>query len=413
MELEQSVVKKIQMSKMLYDLGNECFKSQYNIEKIGTGVILLQDSVEIFLLAVCEQLNISLDERVAFPGLLSKIEKKINEEIPLKRQMLNLNTQRVNIKHLGFSPPNYDDCKEFVNEVKLFFLEVSNRYLKTDYESISFLELLKNDKVKELLEQAENFYKNKKFKECQINCRKALYLEFEKDYDIRGFERESELSASNDLQNSLQRLLSTFTKAPSYARNMQYIEKNVKEPVDYIVIDRISFEIDLKNYGINSLDFRNIRNITPNMYYFEDEDEWAIKDEYKYENYNEENAEYCLRKTIEILLLKQRYFEKTMYSPLSKKLKSMIIKNRKANIYKKASTYSSVVYRLKEDCQYKIDILDETRGLKEKIIFLHIFGNEVELVKNEYENETPVTVDNPPDFFYGYILKEEIKNFQK
>jgi hypothetical protein len=412
MELEQSVVKKIQMSKMLYDLGNECFKSQYNIEKIGTGVVLLQDSVEIFLLAVCEQLNISLDERVPFPRLLSKIEEKVNEEIPLKRQMLNLNTQRVNIKHLGFSPPNYDDCKEFVNEVKSFFLELSHRYLKTDYESISFLELLKNDKVKELLEQAENFYKNKKFKECQINCRKALYLEFEKDYDIRGFERESELSESNDLQNSLLRLLSTFTKAPSYARNMQYIEKNVKEPVDYIVIDRISFEIDLKNYGINSLDLQNIRNVTPNMYYFEDEDEWVIKDEYKDENYNEENAEYCLRKTIEILLLKQRYFEKAMYSPLSKKLKSMIIKNRKANIYKKASTYSSVMYRLKEDCQYKIDILGETRGLKEKIIFLHIFGNEVELVKNEDENETPVTVDNPPDFFIGYLPKEEIKNFQ-
>ncbi len=412
MELEQSVVKKIQMSKMLYDLGNECFKSQYDIEKMGTGVILLQDSVEIFLLAVCEQLNISLDERVAFPGLLSKIEKEVKELIPLKRQMLNLNTQRVNIKHLGFSPPNYDDCKEFVNEVKLFFLELSSRYLKTDYESISFLELLKNDKVKELLNQAENFYKNKKFKECQINCRKALYLEFEKDYDIRGFERESELNVSNDLQNSLPRLLATFTKAPSNVRNMQYIEKNVKEPIDYIVIDRISFEIDLKNYGINSLDFQNIRNITPNMYYFEDEDEWVIKDEYKDENYNEENAKYCLRKTIEILLLKQRYLERAMYSPL-RKLKSIIIKNRKANIYKKASTYSGVVYRLEKDCQYQIDILEETRGLKEKIIFLHIYGNEVELTKNEDGNDIAVTVDNPPDLFIGYILKEEIKNFQK
>lgn len=412
MELEQSVVKKIQMSKMLYDLGNECFKSQYDIEKMGTGVILLQDSVEIFLLAVCEQLNISLDERVAFPGLLSKIEKEVKELIPLKRQMLNLNTQRVNIKHLGFSPPNYDDCKEFVNEVKLFFLELSSRYLKTDYESISFLELLKNDKVRELLNQAENFYKNKKFKECQINCRKALYLEFEKDYDIRGFERESELNVSNDLQNSLPRLLATFTKAPSNVRNMQYIEKNVKEPIDYIVIDRISFEIDLKNYGINSLDFQNIRNITPNMYYFEDEDEWVIKDEYKDENYNEENAKYCLRKTIEILLLKQRYLERAMYSPL-RKLKSIIIKNRKANIYKKASTYSGVVYRLEKDCQYQIDILEETRGLKEKIIFLHIYGNEVELTKNEDGNDIAVTVDNPPDLFIGYILKEEIKNFQK
>ena len=411
MELEQSVVKKIQMSKMLYDLGNECFKSQYNIEKIGTGVILLQDSVEIFSLAVCEQLNISLDERVAFPGLLSKIEKEVKEVIPLKRQMLNLNTQRVNINHLGISPPNSDDCKEFVNEVKLFFLELSSRYLKTDYESISFLELLKNDKVKVLLKQAENFYKNKKFKECQINCRKALYLEFEKDYDIRGFERESELNVSNDLQNSLPRLLATFTKAPSYVRNMQYIEKNVKEPIDYIVIDRISFEIDLKNYGINSLDFRNIRNITPNMYYFEDEDEWAIKDEYKEENYNEENAEYCLRKTIEILLLKQRYLERAMYSPL-RKSKSIIIKNNKADIYKKASTYSSVVCRLKKDCQYQIDILEETRGLKEKIIFLHIYGNEVELVKNKDGNDIAVTVDNPPDLFIGYILKEEIKNLK-
>ena len=91
----------------------------------------------------------------------------------------------------------------------------------------------------------------------------------------------------------------------------------------------------------------------------------------------------------------------------------MIIKNRKANIYKKASTYSGVVYKLKDDCKYQINILDETRGLKEKIIFLNIFGHEVKLVKYKGENDIAVSVDNPPDFFNGYILKEEIKNFQK
>ena len=100
-----------------------------------------------------------------------------------------------------------------------------------------------------------------------------------------------------------------------------------------------------------------------------------------------------------------------MYSPL-RKSKSIIIKNKKADIYKKASTYSSVVCRLKKDCQYQIDILEETRGLKEKIIFLQIYGNEVELVKNKDGNDIAVTVDNPPDLFIGYILKEEIKNLK-
>jgi len=408
MKLEQSVVKKIKMSKMLYDLGDECFKSKHNLEKIGAGIILLQDSVEIFLLAVCEHLIITLEGYVSFPQLLLKIEKKVNDVIPLKRNMLNLNSQRVNIKHLGFLPPNYDDCKELVNTVKLFFQEVSNRYLKTNYEAISFINLLKNHKTIDLLGQAENFYNNKKYKECQRNCRKALYLEFEKDYDIRGFEQESDLNLSTDLINNLPRLLANFTKAPSYARNIQYIEKNVKEPIDYIVIDRIPFEIDLRNYGINSLDFWNIRNITPHMYYFEDVDEWVIKDEYKNYNYNKENAEYCLKKTIEILLLKERYDKKVKYSKLKKKSKSVIIKDTKANIYKKASTYSGVVYKLEEDCKYQIDILDETRGLKEKNIFQYIYGNKVNLIKNENGNEIAVSTDTPPDFFSGYMLKEKI-----
>ena len=39
MKLEQSVVKKIKMSKMLYDLGDECFKSKHNLEKIVAGII--------------------------------------------------------------------------------------------------------------------------------------------------------------------------------------------------------------------------------------------------------------------------------------------------------------------------------------------------------------------------------------
>jgi len=40
-QLSQSVIKKIQMTKLLYDLGIDCFRRTENPEKIGAGLILL------------------------------------------------------------------------------------------------------------------------------------------------------------------------------------------------------------------------------------------------------------------------------------------------------------------------------------------------------------------------------------
>lgn len=379
--LTQSIIKKIQMAKLLYDLGNDCFKVSENPEKIGAGIILLQDAVEIFLIAVCECLVIPLPDYVDFDKYFVGLKNETKEEVPLKKQMLNLNHQRRNVKHLGFLP-HIDDCKDFPSTVKNFFLELSNRYLNTDFDSITLVDLLEDDEVKKLLKQAEIYLKFGNYKECQVNCRKAVYLIFEKHYDIRPFEKKQEISP----------LAAAFlSSSPYYAKNKSYIEKNVKDPTDYIVLDYDEIEKEMLTYGIAPRDFWNVHHLTPPMYYYKDEKEWVIKDGFINAVYNKENAEYCFRKTIEILLSRQRHLSQT------KSVEKMSIckktKNKKIKVFMKASLNSAVCFE--GEGSREIHICAKVRGLDDKKYYYQIWGT------TEKEGKD--------SFVFGYIDEYDVE----
>jgi len=384
--LSQSVIKKIQMAKLLYDLGVDCFKVKENPEKIGAGLVLLQDSVEIFLIAVCEHLNIDLGDYVKFPEYFKKIEKKIEEDkgkkdtIPLKRQILSLNKQRINIKHYGVLP-HIEDCKSFPVTVRNFFQDLSARYLKVDFSSITLVDLLEEGEQKELLKQAEKYLKSGNYKECQINCRKALYLAFEKRFDIRKFEKER---YNYPLATAL------LSDAPYYTKNKKYIEEHVKNPTDYISIDYAKLERDLLLNGIMPIDFWNVWRLTPPMYYYEEGKEWVIKEEFEDEIYNGENAEYCFRKTVEMLLLKQRYWEQTRY--VKRKGIFIKLKPKKVKVFEKASTRS----RINIELQGPLDIFAhaKVRGLDDKKLYYNITHEIEEKEKRKY--------------IFGYICEDDI-----
>lgn len=381
--LTESVIKKIQMAKLLYDLGADCFRVSENPEKIGAGIVLLQDSVEIFLIAVCEHLEVPLDDYVPFDKYFVKLKEKTEKEVALKKQMLLLNRQRVGIKHHGVLP-HIDHCKDFPATVRTFFQESATHYLNTDFESITLVDLLNDGKPKELLKEAESYLKSGDYQNCQINCRKALYLTFEKRSDIRPFEKE---------ENGKGLLSALFCDAPYYAHNKKYIEQNVKDPIDYILIDHDKLNKYLLLNGILPTDFWNIWRLTPPMYYYEDEDDWVIEDEFKKDVYNEENAEYCFRKIVEILLLKQSCSEKTKY--IGERGTLIKIKNKKIKVFEKASLKSKVVFEM-EDAPAKIYSFRKVRGLDDKKNYYYI--------THEFEK------DGKNFCIFGYICEDDVEN---
>lgn len=384
--LTQSVIRKVQMAKLLYDLGADCFRIRENPEKVGAGIILLQDSVELFLIAVCEHLEVPLDVNISFDKYFVKLKDKTNDEVPLKGEMVKLNRQRVNVKHHGILP-NIEDCKNFGTNVKTFFGELATRYLNTDIDSITLIDLLNDDKRKELLKQAETCLKSGNYSECQINCRKALYLTFEERFDVRAFEKGVETADF---------LKVAFCEAPEYAKDEEYIRKHVMEPTDYIIIDYDKLERDLLSSGIPPADFWNVRRYTPEMYYYEDKGKWVIKEEFVEDLYNEEKAEYCFRNTVEILLLKQRHKESEKY--ITRKVKPIKLKKKKLKIYEKASCKSRVTFEL-ECAPAEVLCFVRVGGLDDDKYYYHI------LRKREKDKDK----DKKTPFLYGWISEDDVE----
>ncbi len=378
-----NVIKKVQMVKLIFDLATDCFKIQENTEKIGVGIILIQDAVELFILALCEHVGADNKPNMPLGELIGKLEAKINKTIILKSQILNINKQRVNIKHLGFLP-NISNCLDFIVNTRTFFQENSEVILKCSFDSITLIDLIKKDSVKKLLQKSQENLLNGEYKECQINCRKALYNIFECRFSIKEFQNKE-----NDRIKSI--LGEPITEAPFYTRNKEYIEENVKEPVDYICLDFDKLDKELLMAGISPVDYWNIWRLTPRVYFDNVENEWVIQEDFSFNRYNEQNAEYCFRKTTDIILLKEKDAESQRSVEHEDGIDFLRLKDGRATVYKKATSNSEVVHSLK-DFSDELLVLGKTRALDEKKHYYRICSN--------------FTQKNHP-FIYGYICEDD------
>ncbi len=362
MVLKENIIKKIQMAISLYELGKDNFKTSFDIRKKAVGIILLQDAVEIFLSAICEHLNIEMTGRENFYEYFNKIEKHVKNKgnpLPLKKQMSILNKQRVNIKHFCILP-DIEECKYFDNDVKLFFSELSLRFFNRDIDSISLVDLIDDVNLRKYLKKAENDLEKSKYEDCQINCRKALFMVFEESYDIRYIGNESNLN-----------VLLNYNEE----KYQEKIEKTVFNPIDFIKIRQGHIKDELIEMGIEYLTFKNLMILTPEMYYYKEKNEWAIKEDFlSIREYNRENAYYCLKNSVNIILKMQRYKDKTKRSREGGSGK--VVSGIQANVYKKASKKSNIMHVLKSTLKYTFLIEFKIKGLDDDSYFYSVAGDE-------------------------------------
>lgn len=362
MDLKENIIKKIEMAISLYELGKENFKKSVDVKKKAVGIILLQDAVEIFLSAVCEHLNIEMTGRENYYEYFDKIEKHKKNKgnfLPLKKQMIILNKQRVNIKHFCILP-DIEECKYFDNDVKLFFSELSLRFFNRDIDSISLVDLIDDVNLRRYLKKAENDLEKSKYEDCQIDCRKALYMVFEEPYDSRYIEDESNLDVLFDFNEE---------------KYQEKIEKTVFNPIDFIKIRQGRIKDELIEMGIEYLTFRNLMTLTPEMYYYKEKNEWAIKEDFiNIREYNRENAYYCLKNSVNIILKIQRYKNKAKRSREGGSGK--VISGIQANVYKKASKKSNIMHVLKSTLEYTFLIEFKIKGLDGDSYFYSVVGDE-------------------------------------
>lgn len=118
-------------------------------------VLKFHDSVEYCVRAIIEEYKVNHDRNLDLIPLMKCIERSITDKtLPLLSQMDFLNTTRGKIKHHA-SVPSAEDTHRCHLYTKDFLERVSKDYLGVDFASVSRLVLIKNARIRSLLENAE------------------------------------------------------------------------------------------------------------------------------------------------------------------------------------------------------------------------------------------------------------------
>lgn len=286
------VIRRLCLSRHLYEIGLTSLKSANDLY-LFSGVNLLQDAVEAFLVGVADFVGVALDEKMHFDKYFVLISEKIKQDIPFKNPLLRLNKIRISSKHYGIQPAR-DECQRLVLIVRAFFEEVSSSILAVNFATVSTMDLPKEGETKELLLSAKNSLDSGDLPTCAISCRKAIFLELERNYDVSGFKDGAARRGF---------ALSFITNAPFFARNKDYIEKHVKVPTDYIVYDHSDLDQELLKYAVDNAAFWNVWRLTPAVYRTENE-AWIVK--YDFNKLDTEtlkvNIEYIFNTTVDIII---------------------------------------------------------------------------------------------------------------
>ncbi|MCX5849481.1 MAG: hypothetical protein NTW65_08525 [Deltaproteobacteria bacterium] len=371
------------MARHLYELGISSLKSSNDLYLFAS-VNLIQDSVEAFLLGLANHFGADIDQNTKFDKYFVEINKIIApKELPFKLKLLRLNRVRVDAKHYGIQPSR-DECDRLAVSVREFFDEVSASLLNISFSTISAIDLLDDGESKTLLLEAKTALESGNNKMCAINCRKSIYLEVEQNYDISAYK-------DNMPKGVLAGLLAGYTLAPFYARNKQYIDKEVKNPTDYIVIDHSRMDQELLIQRVDPTDYWNIWRLTPEVYRNKDTKEWIVK--YDFDKLDDRilcnKIEYIFSTTIDIVLGIHANRKNIRTSDYGKYFLTLAKEN--VPVYAKADNNSEIVgYTPTEMTQIDTDYRVE--GFDDGKIFWHVHHFEKDVM------------------FIGYIDNEHVKN---
>lgn len=286
------IIRRVCLSRHLFELGKSSLKSPNDLF-LFSSVNLLQDSVEAFLLAISDYVNANISFKTTFDQYFTLINKKIApKELPFKPKLLRLNKIRVSSKHYGIMPSR-QECEPLIISVREFFEEVSTSILNINFSTVSTIDLLSDRESKNHLLEAKQFLENNEYLECSISCRKAIYEELLWDYNIEKFLDPEKTKG----------FLGGYSNAPYYTRNKKYIEENVKNPTDYIVIDHSHLDQEIVKYSIDHTMFWNIWRLTPDVYN-DPEKNWVVKYEFnKIDNeILKDKIEYIFNSTVDMIL---------------------------------------------------------------------------------------------------------------
>lgn len=289
--MDIEIVRRIALARHLNQLAITSLRSKNDLHLFATAN-LLQDAAEAFLLAIADHVGASVDQNTKFDKYFVEIDKRIAPKVlPFKTKLMRLNRIRIDSKHYGIQPAR-DECDRLAVTLREFFDEVSLSILGVVFSTVSAIDLLEDQDSKNVLLEAKAALETGDFPACSIACRKALYLEIEWNYDISKFKDEKPLG-----------LLSGYSLAPYFTRNKEYIEENVSDPTDFIVLDYSKLDQQLLKDGIDPTAYWNLWRLTPEVYRRTDKT-WVVKEDFDKldKELLDDKIEYIFSTTVDVVL---------------------------------------------------------------------------------------------------------------
>lgn len=275
----------------------------------SAGLVILQDALEMVFYAGLIERGVDEEktlENKRFDDLMAEL-RAINITVPKSGTLKALNKQRVLTKHYAQVAEPITVRTYF--DAALVAIEATVKAVTGGgIRELFIADLLNEGRTKEHLKNAERAIAAGDYMEALIETRKAIFIEFEEAYNVYGWRDYDPNETGRGLGVSL---LAGGWSAPYWAKNKQWIERNVKVPTDYIQIDYDNFRIQSMEYGIHTVELENIRRLTPAVFRRDYSDSWSVTYDAAFpaNNANEKNAKYCLDRAVSFILKKQEHSE--------------------------------------------------------------------------------------------------------
>ena len=361
--MDIETLRRLVLARHLYELGLASSRTANDMH-LFSAANLFQDAIEAFLLAVADHVGAGIDQNTKFDKYFVVINDKISpKELPFKSKIIRLNRIRVDSKHYGIQPDR-DECTRLSIAIREFFDEVCSSVFGVPFSSVSAIDLLKDGDTKTELLRAKEFLENGALEECAISCRKALYLEIERDYDISAYRNGPPTN-----------ILAGFSNAPHFAKSKEYIDENVYDSTDYIVYDHSSVNEKLLTQGADNTAFWNVWRLTPEV--FKDRNgHWVVRHEFRKLDAEvlAERIEYIFNATLDVVLSIHRTRQAAVWSEGGKYV--CTLSQELVPVHKKADESSEVVAHTPKGL-YEVTADFRIEGLNGDAEYWHIahFGN--------------------------------------
>ena len=131
-------------------------------------------AVEMILRCIAAKYNIVTSPRKdpSFKELWEKITRN-GVDLPLKDDIFRLHYLRNLVQHTG-TVPSAEDVIALKDSVEKFCEEVIKKVFKISFSKLSLAQVIKNEELRRILQEAENLLRREMYKECIMKCEEAL-----------------------------------------------------------------------------------------------------------------------------------------------------------------------------------------------------------------------------------------------